>query len=107
MAGATRRQAVSRHPIDGDADYSWLTRLRQIPNRLRRMVVRRRPDVGSPDLSPELFAAGVSICGMSDLNTFYRNTEAWIAAAAHRSTGTRSATAICSTRYHRCNAWKS
>ena len=57
---------------------------------------------------PELFAAGVSICGMSDLNTFYRNTEAWIAAAAHpESTGIRSATAICSTRYHRCNAWKS
>ena len=31
---------------------------------------------------PDLFAAGVSICGMSDLNTFYRNTEPWIAAAA-------------------------
>ena len=25
---------------------------------------------------PELFAAGVTICGMSDLTTFYRNTEA-------------------------------
>ncbi|MBI3217588.1 MAG: S9 family peptidase [Mycobacterium sp.] len=36
---------------------------------------------------PELFAAGVSVCGMSDLNTFYRNTEAWIAAAAHPKYG--------------------
>ncbi|CAN5753475.1 alpha/beta fold hydrolase [soil metagenome] len=36
---------------------------------------------------PELFAAGVSICGMSDLNTFYRNTEAWIAAAAYPKYG--------------------
>ena len=36
---------------------------------------------------PELFAAGVSICGMSDLNTFYRTTEAWIAAAAHPKYG--------------------
>lgn len=31
---------------------------------------------------PELFAAGVDICGMSDLLTFYRNTEPWIAEAA-------------------------
>ncbi|MDT4911056.1 MAG: hypothetical protein QOC66_184 [Pseudonocardiales bacterium] len=29
-----------------------------------------------------LFAAGVDICGMSDLLTFYRDTEPWIAAAA-------------------------
>lgn len=36
---------------------------------------------------PELFAAGVSICGMSDLNSFYRNTEAWIAAAAYPKYG--------------------
>jgi len=36
---------------------------------------------------PDLFAAGVSICGMSDLNTFYRNTEAWIAAAAYSKYG--------------------
>ncbi|ANW67969.1 peptidase S9 [Mycobacterium sp. djl-10] len=36
---------------------------------------------------PELFAAGVSICGMSDLSTFYRNTEAWIAAAAYPKYG--------------------
>lgn len=36
---------------------------------------------------PQLFAAGVSICGMSDLNSFYRNTEAWIAAAAYPKYG--------------------
>jgi dipeptidyl aminopeptidase/acylaminoacyl peptidase len=34
-----------------------------------------------------LFAAGVSICGMSDLCTFYRNTEPWIAAAAYPKYG--------------------
>ncbi|OBJ49569.1 S9 family peptidase [Mycobacterium sp. 1423905.2] len=31
---------------------------------------------------PQLWAAGISICGMSDLCTFYRNTEPWIADAA-------------------------
>lgn len=31
---------------------------------------------------PALFAAGIDICGMSDLQTFFRDTEAWIAAAA-------------------------
>ncbi|CAN5391990.1 alpha/beta fold hydrolase [soil metagenome] len=31
---------------------------------------------------PEVFSAGVDICGMSDLLTFYRDTEPWIAAAA-------------------------
>lgn len=36
---------------------------------------------------PELFAAGVSICGMSDLGTWYRNTERWIAAAAYPKYG--------------------
>ncbi|ORW33854.1 peptidase S9 [Mycobacterium paraense] len=36
---------------------------------------------------PELFAAGVTICGMSDLTTFYRNTEPWIAAAAYPEYG--------------------
>jgi alpha-beta hydrolase superfamily lysophospholipase len=36
---------------------------------------------------PELFAAGISICGMSDLCTFYRNTEPWIAAAAYPKYG--------------------
>jgi dipeptidyl aminopeptidase/acylaminoacyl peptidase len=32
--------------------------------------------------TPGIFAAGVDICGMSDLLTFYRDTEPWIAAAA-------------------------
>ncbi len=32
--------------------------------------------------SPGIFAAGADICGMSDLRTFYRDTEPWIAAAA-------------------------
>jgi dipeptidyl aminopeptidase/acylaminoacyl peptidase len=36
---------------------------------------------------PENFAAGISICGMSDLNTWYRNTEPWIAAAAYPKYG--------------------
>ena len=31
---------------------------------------------------PGVFAAGVDVCGMSDLLTFYRDTEPWIAAAA-------------------------
>ncbi len=31
---------------------------------------------------PGTFAAAVDICGMSDLRTFYRDTEPWIAAAA-------------------------
>jgi dipeptidyl aminopeptidase/acylaminoacyl peptidase len=31
---------------------------------------------------PNLFAAGVDICGMSDLLTFFRDTEPWIASAA-------------------------
>jgi dipeptidyl aminopeptidase/acylaminoacyl peptidase len=31
---------------------------------------------------PETFAAGVDVCGMSDLLTFYRDTEPWIAQAA-------------------------
>ena len=31
---------------------------------------------------PGVFAAGVDVCGMSDLHTFYRDTEPWIAAAA-------------------------
>ncbi len=31
---------------------------------------------------PALFAAGVDICGMSDLTTFFRDTEPWIAEAA-------------------------
>ncbi len=36
---------------------------------------------------PGEFAAGISICGMSDLNTWYRNTEPWIAAAAYSKYG--------------------
>ncbi len=36
---------------------------------------------------PDLFAAGVTICGMSDLITFYRNTEPWIADAAYPKYG--------------------
>jgi dipeptidyl aminopeptidase/acylaminoacyl peptidase len=36
---------------------------------------------------PELFAAGISICGMSDLGTFYRNTDPWIAAEAYPKYG--------------------
>ncbi|MDH2444495.1 prolyl oligopeptidase family serine peptidase [Amnibacterium sp. CER49] len=31
---------------------------------------------------PGVFAAGVDICGMSDLRTFYRDTDAWIGIAA-------------------------
>jgi dipeptidyl aminopeptidase/acylaminoacyl peptidase len=31
---------------------------------------------------PELFAVGVDVCGMADLETFYRYTEPWIGAAA-------------------------
>jgi len=34
-----------------------------------------------------LFAAGVAICGMSDLESFYANTEPWIAAAAYPKYG--------------------
>jgi len=36
---------------------------------------------------PQLFTAGISICGMSDLNTWYHNTEPWIAAAAYPKYG--------------------
>jgi dipeptidyl aminopeptidase/acylaminoacyl peptidase len=36
---------------------------------------------------PELFATGISICGMSDLGTFYRNTDPWIAAEAYPKYG--------------------
>lgn len=32
--------------------------------------------------SPQTFVAGIDICGMSDLHTFYRDTEPWIGAAA-------------------------
>ena len=33
-------------------------------------------------LYPDLFVTGISTCGMSDLCTFYRDTEPWIGAAA-------------------------
>lgn len=33
-------------------------------------------------LFPDVFVAGVDICGMSDLMTFFRDTEPWIASAA-------------------------
>lgn len=36
---------------------------------------------------PGLFAAGISVCGMSDLRTFYRTTELWIADAAYPKYG--------------------
>lgn len=36
---------------------------------------------------PALFAAGISICGMSDLSTFYRNTEPWIADSSYPEYG--------------------
>lgn len=31
---------------------------------------------------PSLFAVGIDVCGMADLETFYQHTEPWIAAAA-------------------------
>ena len=36
---------------------------------------------------PELFAAGVDICGMADFATFYAHTEPWIAVAAYPKYG--------------------
>ena len=36
---------------------------------------------------PSVFAAGVSICGMSDMLTFFRDTEPWIARAAESKYG--------------------
>lgn len=35
----------------------------------------------------DLFAVGVDVCGMVDLETFYANTEPWIAEAAHSKYG--------------------
>jgi dipeptidyl aminopeptidase/acylaminoacyl peptidase len=37
--------------------------------------------------TPGIFAAGINICGMSDLLTFYKNTEPWIGAAAYTKYG--------------------
>lgn len=36
---------------------------------------------------PEVFAAGIAIYGMSDLESFFRNTEPWIAVAAYTKYG--------------------
>jgi dipeptidyl aminopeptidase/acylaminoacyl peptidase len=36
---------------------------------------------------PELFAAGVDVCGMVDFHTFYAHTEPWIAVAAYSKYG--------------------
>jgi dipeptidyl aminopeptidase/acylaminoacyl peptidase len=36
---------------------------------------------------PELFAAGVDVCGMVDFHTFYAHTEPWIAVAAYSEYG--------------------
>ncbi|WLP89670.1 prolyl oligopeptidase family serine peptidase [Gordonia sp. NB41Y] len=36
---------------------------------------------------PRLFAAGIAVCGMSDLESFFRNTEPWIAVAAYTKYG--------------------
>jgi dipeptidyl aminopeptidase/acylaminoacyl peptidase len=38
--------------------------------------------LASVAFTPDVFAAGVDVCGMSDFATFYRDTEPWIAAAA-------------------------
>lgn len=40
--------------------------------------------------SPGRFAAGIDVCGMSDLRSFYRNTEPWIASAAFSKYGAPS-----------------
>ena len=53
----------------------------------RRLAVAGRSYGGYATLMalayyPETFAAGVDICGMSDLLTFYRDTEPWIAKRA-------------------------
>jgi dipeptidyl aminopeptidase/acylaminoacyl peptidase len=36
---------------------------------------------------PDLFAAGVDVCGMADFHTFYAHTEPWIAIAAYSKYG--------------------
>ena len=36
---------------------------------------------------PEVFAAGVDVCGMADFHTFYAHTEPWIAEAAYPKYG--------------------
>jgi dipeptidyl aminopeptidase/acylaminoacyl peptidase len=44
---------------------------------------------------PELFAAGATLAGMSDLRTFFAGTEPWMAAASVTEYGDRSPTASC------------
>ena len=71
------------HDVAGCA---WLLADRQLADP-RRIAVSGRSYGGYATLMaltehPQLFAAGVDICGMSDLLTFYRDTEPWIAAAA-------------------------
>jgi len=36
---------------------------------------------------PDLFAAGISVCGMSDLTTWYQTTEPWIAQSSYTEYG--------------------
>ncbi|KQO65334.1 peptidase S9 [Curtobacterium sp. Leaf261] len=43
--------------------------------------------LASVAFTPDVFAAGVSVCGMSDFATFYRDTEPWIGAAASTKYG--------------------
>ena len=73
-------------------------RLRAVPRRQRPAPIRGRIACcgwsyggyltqAALAFHPDLFAAGISICGMSDLNTLYRNTEPWIAAAAYPKYG--------------------
>ncbi len=44
---------------------------------------------------PEMFAVGIDVCGMADLETFYQHTEPWIAAAAVSKYGDRRSTPTC------------
>ena len=55
---------------------------------------------------PELFAAGVDVCGMSDLQTFYADTEPWVAAVATPKYGDpRHRRRACSPSSRRCAAF--
>ena len=63
---------------------SWSTAAWRIPRGSRSRAARTGGylTLASLAFSPGVFAAGVDICGMSDLQTFFRDTEPWIAAAA-------------------------
>ena len=57
-----------------------------------RMVVGGRSYGGYLTLAtlvrhPQLWRGGIAACGMSDLETFYRDTEAWVAIAAYPKYG--------------------